>query len=192
MTFLPRIDKMRVICSRKAMDTMAKQLYFIHTEADIAPLVQYIGQLQGRFLVNSVFHSPLEMQQQVICAMAERPGHYEIVYVSSDSAAKWDAYACAGDGTAIQFVNCRKWSDDTHTYWDIGRIYLAPTKHGSFDPNTLALYKKLHGYFKKHYCFCKKAGVYLSPSFKEQYLLGKLEASQLGQPYPVRLFDETK
>ena len=170
---------------------MGKQIYFVHTEVDILPLLTQIEGFCGKIIINGVFYSPQEMLGQVISAMTNSSTRYSIVFVPDNSPAKWDAYACVGEGTAIQFSNCWKWSNESHTYYDHGRIYLAPTKQGIYDRDLLALYKKLHSYFKKNYCLHKKPDLYVSHSFKDQYLMGNLDVSQLGHPYPVRLFENS-
>lgn len=162
---------------------MGKQLYFAHTEDDIYQLLSHIEKLCGKIIINGVLYDPPGMLTQVLSEMCTyRSSQYSIVFVPDDSYKKSVRNARIVDGTAIEMMNCWKWSHESNTYYDKGRIYLARTATGEYDVKALALYNKLCSYFKKNYLFYKQLGIYFSRDFKQKYDLSLIHLSQLGHP----------
>lgn len=166
---------------------MGKQLYFAHTEDDIYQLLNFLDKLYAKIIINGVLYAPSEMYTQVLFEMsAYRNPQYSLVFVPDVSYIKSSKEARVADGTAIEVMNCWKWSCESHTYYDKGRIYLSKTKVGEYDVHALAMYNKLCSYFKKNYVFCKQLGIYFSRKFKSENDLKQVFLSQLGHPIDLQ------
>ena len=161
---------------------MGKQLYFYHTEEDVIQFLSYLDKCYGKFVVNSMLYDPSEMVDTIVAEMSISCSQYTVAYVPDNSFVKQSRYVCIGEGTAIEFTNCRRWKKTSCAYLDIGRIYLRSSNGGSYDENALALYKKLHYYFRKEYNYNKALGVYLSYSVQRQCDAQEILLSQMGHP----------
>lgn len=166
---------------------MGKQLYFAHTEDDVYQLLSFLDKLRAKIIINGVLYDPSRMHTQVITEMsAYRNPQYSLVFVPDDSYIKSVKEARVADGTAIEIMNCWKWSCESHTYYDKGRIYLSKTNAGEYDVIALVLYNKLCSYFKKNYVFYKQLGIYFSREFKSKLDMGQILLSQLGHPIDLQ------
>lgn len=162
---------------------MGKQLYFAHTEDDVCQLLSFLERTCAKININGVLYDPSEMYTQVLNDMnTYRNPQYSLVSVSNGSCIQSLKEARVADGTAIEIMNCWKWSCESSTYYDKGRIYLSRTKAGEYDVHALALYHKLCSYFKKNYVYFKQLGIYFSPEFQRRYDMRQIFISQLGHP----------
>lgn len=162
---------------------MGKHLYFAHTENDVYKLLIFLDKLCAKIIINGVLYDPSRIYTRVLTEMsAYRNPQYSVVFVPDDSYTKSVKEARVADGTAIELMNCWKWSCESHTYYDKGRIYLSKTKTGEYDVHALAIYNKLYSYFKKNYFFCKQLGIYFSCDFKSKHDMRQIYLSQLGHP----------
>ncbi len=166
---------------------MGKQLYFAHTEEDICQLLSFLEKLHVKIIIDRQVNEPSKLYARILNEMCEyRNPQYSLVFVPDDSYKKTVEEARVADGTAIEIMNCWKWSSGSNTYYDKGRIYLSKTKAGEYDKQMIALYNKLCSYFRKNYIFHKSLGIFFSPVFENKLGLGKVFLSQLGQPIDVQ------
>lgn len=162
---------------------MGKQLYFAHTENDICQLLSFLDKLHIRIIINGEVYEPSKLHAHILDEMcAYHNPQYSLVFIPDDSYTRTVKEARVSDGTAIEIMNCWKWSSESHTYYDKGRIYLSKTRAGEYDAHMLALYNKLCSYFRKNYIFWKNLGIYCSYDFKHKHDLRQVFLSQLGQP----------
>lgn len=164
---------------------MGKQLYFVHMEEDISEFLCKISEFNGKILIKGRLFEPLAVLSTVLSEMNDHLPAYSLVISFENIAQSKYHNACIEDGTAIEFLNSRRWTKDSQTYYDKGRIYLSTNDEGAYDKNLLALFEKLRRYIKKRYSYHKDADIYLSPIFRDAYNLHSAYFSQLGNPFDL-------
>lgn len=165
---------------------MGKQLYFAHTEDDVCQLLNFLENMRVKIIINSVLYDPSELYTRILTEMsAFRNAQYSLVLAQDESKAKTLKEVSIVDGTAVEMMNCWKWSCNSCTYYDKGRIYLSKSKDGDYDRQALALYNKLCSYFKRNYVYFKELGIYYSLDFKSKFDMRQIYISQLGHPINI-------
>lgn len=162
---------------------MGRQLRFLHTAYDIPPLLKHLEKLYGRFPSGGTLYEPSQMLHRIISEMNTwHCCQYSIVFAPDASFKRYGINASISEGSALEFSNCGKWTDATVVYYEVGRIYLMPTRTGTFDHDVLNLFNKLCRYFKKNYEYHKGNRLYISHTFMKLYEDGAILASQCGNP----------
>lgn len=162
---------------------MGKQIYFAHTEEDIYNFLRFLQKVNAKIILNDQAYDPLKLCSKVLNGISEcNNSNNSLVLAPSEIATRCAREARVTDGTAIEIINCWKWSTDSNTYYDKGRIYLSTKESREYDVHMLALFNKLCTYIKKSYSYQKDLGIYFSLDFKKKYDLRQIFLSQLGQP----------
>lgn len=156
---------------------MSRQISFFHSEHDSIPFVQEIEKNNGMILIGDSAVPPTFVESIILSKMCTHSCKFSIIPAKLVTAYN----NTIPDSAILEFNNCCKGNSLSRTY-EIGRIYLAPTRDGNYVPETAELYESLRKYIKTVYRFEKKAGAYFAPDFWEKYSAHYFHATCAGKP----------
>ena len=156
---------------------MGRQIEFVHVEEDILPFLAASEESGGCIVQNNEVTSPTAYSEQIQAQMSTQFSGYFVIPKG--------AFPCPRDisilsGTIVEFTNCRKGNALSRAY-EVGRLFLAQTPEGTYDPAAAMLYDKMRAYIKRTYCYSKSAKIYYSPAFKKEYDRSYYYAARLGK-----------
>lgn len=159
---------------------MSRQIYFFHSEHDSIRFLQEIGKNNGMILIGNSAVPPICIKNTMLDKMCTHSCQFSVIPSELGS----EYCRIHDDSLTFEWSNCCKGNRLSRTY-EVGRMYLAPTRDGNYIPETMALYESLRKYIKVAYHFEKKARIYFSLEFWEKYCAHYYHGTNAG--IPVRI-----
>lgn len=159
---------------------MSRQISFFHSEHDAIRFMQEIGKNNGMILVGSLAVPAISIENIMLSKMNTHSCKFSIISSKHSTVCRKNII----NSMMLEFSNCCKGNGLSRTY-EVGRIYLAPTRDGNYVPEAAELYESLRKYIKENYRFEKKAGAYFAPEFWEKYDAHYYYATRAGKPVSI-------
>lgn len=150
---------------------MSRQFVFYHTEQDALRLLQLAESKGGLIFENE---KPL-LGCAVPGSLHKRMNTFSCKFHLFPSSLAKQLGTAPSKYEMIEFMNCTRGDNNSQSH-EIGRLYLAPMRDGSYAAETTKLYEAIRRYIKANYRYAKHAGVYISPEFLEKALSHEVSA----------------